>query len=487
MLSIPFYFPSMKRMAIGLIFVWLGGCHTGQTLHAPSEELRVGAGIPIGDLDPSSSSAGIGSNLMELVHPVIFRLSETGGIVPDFAKEIFWDSTKGKLRVVLNSDHADELIKAIKRIQALTGGHFQEGMRHLSSIEKKSSKEVIFHLEKPDRAFLFLFSILPIEAGSPKDSNIGPFELESNLPQELVLRRKVHSPDKVNRIRIKVIPSPRRAIRELVAGNIDLLIFASHGDYQVLDDLTELQVAELSTRMLYQVVQNRSSSKNHDDANLGKLNKIIDRDSLIKSLNPKEFTAAYHTIPPGDPLYKLKLNTASSDVSGERSIEQLNKTLSFLGFQSKDRSVARLLKRRMEELNIQLELRSMTPQEFESEIYLKKNFDWVLLPINIKDSLVTNYLAYHSPEGANSLNFSGYRNPDFDQLIEKARYAKDDFQAKTAFGQAIEKLVEQPPGLFLFWVKTPIVYRKSCSGFKLNAAEFFSSLKDVRCEPYAQN
>ena len=100
---------------------------------------------------------------------------------------------------------------------------------------------------------------------------------------------------------------------------------------------------------------------------------------------------------------------------------------------------------------------------------------------------MASYLIFHTPEGPNSLNVSGYSNPGFDAAIQKARFERDLAKSKQYFGEALRALMQDPPGLFLGWATTPLVYRKECSGFQSSMAEFFESLKDVQCAASVPN
>jgi len=465
---------------LGTFFI--SACHDITQQSQRSKDLVIATGIPIGDLSPYSSKAGIGSNLVELVYPTLFRMTGKMEISPELASQVVIRAGEKDVFVTLKSDSAESVKASVLKAKDSPGGHFQEGLKNLASVEVISPHELVFHLKIFDRAFLYLLSILPIQNFEDKSAPLGSFSLESIDKEQLLLKRIHDDSQKVNVISVRSIASPRRAIRELVAGNIDFLLSADQGDYKFLSDLEEFKVDEVSTGLLYALLENRDKYEGKSSLDWVEINRKIDRFDLLKNLGSGDLEPVGVPIP-GVLISKSDTSFKNNKESGLPKNEASNRTLTFLGHLTRDRQLARIMKRKFEDLGIQLTLKSLSPQEFEKEVFVDRKFDLVLFAINIKNPLMTHYLAFHSPEGSNSLNFWGYRNTKFDQLIESSRYEEDSFNADSYLQQAMQVLLEDPPGLFLFWVKTPVVYRKTCSGFDLNGNAFFSSLKDVRCAP----
>ena len=469
-----------------LPFLWLGlfftACHSSPAPNAPSKDLVLATGIPIGEMQPYSSREGIGSNLVDLLYRPLFRLTPEGAILPDLAKTVSWDDANQALRVELQSPAAEDVRRSVEKAKSLVGGGFYEALIHLEKVEVVSPREVLFKLQKFDRAFLSVVEHLPIVLFSQSPQTSGEFEIESATPEQVTLIRKQEAPGKMKKLRVQVISSPRRAIREMVAGNVDVLLLASRGDFEVLKDNPELKFGEMRTNIVYTVLENRNGKPSAAFADWATLSRLIDREALVASLSQEGVVPA---IDP-DPLSKEGIPSQGSPPPQGLTTKQ-RRVLSLLGEQPRDLLIARVLKRRLEEIGMELELRALDSRSFGEEVIFKKNFDLVLFPINIKDPIVTNFLAFHTAKGPNSLNYSGYSNPALDALLEAARYSRGDAEAKQSYRQAMQALREDPPGLFLFWLKMPIVYRQSCSGFKFSSNEFFSSLKDVRCEPSAAN
>lgn len=468
-----------------LVFISLVACQQQRAL-IPSKDLVVATIIPIGDVRPFTSRYGVGANLIDLLYRPLIKISDNGDVIPDLAQDFHWSEDYAFIKITLDPADVDNVLYTFDTVRKLKDSDYLESLKYLDSLERISPKVIHIKLKKFDRAFLNLLTQLPIISRA-EGRFTGDFSIESQESEKVVLKRQVWSENKVNRIIVKQMSSARKSIRELVAGNVDLTFLASEWDFKMLTDIQEIQVGALRSRMLYVVLQNFNKSA-QVSIPWAEINKKIDRKAIIAKMGEAGFTEAYLPIPPDDRFWGGS-NPSSKEnpgpMSGETKGDKVSATLSYLGKKSRDEHLALILKRHLEEMGIHIILKELTWETFLKELSEKK-FDWILFPYNFRDTLMENWW-FHSPEGQQSSYLSNYSNPRFDRFLEEARYSRDDTAAKTAFRNAMAELAEHPPGLFLFWLKTSIIYRKSCSGFKYNTNEFFSSLKDVRCEPSAAN
>lgn len=470
----------------------LAACHPPSSPNIPSKPLIIATSLPLGGVDPFKSRSGIGANIVELLYKPLFRIDAYANIRPEFAKEVLWkNDQKTELEILLNEDSAGDVKASVERARAMGSGDLFEGLKNLKNIEVNAPNKVHFKLNRYDRAFLVLLSQIPIVRFSETQMETGEFSVSKRDDTEIILTRKNPSLDKVNQIYFKVIPSSRRAMRELVAGNVDFIFFARESDFKVLSDIPEISLDQVKSRILYQVLENKNSKSAKYKINWNQLFQLLNNNNLFSEIGNKESALPAFPVPYEDSWYPAEgreINVSQDVVTGSGLRSRMQRSLSFLGEQSRDRRIARILKRSFEEIGVELILLDLSPGEFNRLIFVEKNFDLVLLPFNVKDTLVSNILVFQRPEGPNSLNFSNYSNHKVDQFLDLARYTSDDAEAKKHFSAAMHELRADPPGLFLFWLKIPIVMRENCSGYRFDTNnEFFSSLKDVRCEPSAAN
>ena len=477
MASTPFHFPNWIRyLVIGCCFGLACARHDAHT--ASKSQLSIASGIPFGDADPFSNRAGIGGNILELVYPLLFRLDAAGEPLLDMAESIEWSQSSPEIKLRLKTPDADAVIATFEKIKKLSGIHFLEGMNQIREIKKISDRELVFVLEKWDRQLIYTLSLMPI-LESPTKPDDARFSLAKHSDEEWLLSRAGGPKDGIKTIQFLAIPSSRRAIRELTAGKLDFVLLANSGDLSVLSNIPDLETAELRASLFYMLLENHRDNRSTTEDW-----KPINRKVLATLFEQKPAEGLYDK--PGYPFLD-EVNSPDEAVSEKSESHSGLRKISFLGVQSRDRWLARMLKRSLETEGWQVELQSLSPADFQNRVFQNYDFDLALMPISIKDPIVSAYILFHTASGPQTINISGYSNPAFDSAIEAARFAKDPAVAKQNFAKALAILFEKPPGLFLGWATTPLVYRKGCTGFKTNLVEFFESLKDVRCVVSAKN
>lgn len=472
--------------------ILLSGCNDRARVRPPSATLTLAATIPIGSIAPFSSRAGLGANLIELLYrPLIHLSSGDGRILPELAKVANWEVGETRFKILVSEEVVPDVEYTFEYLKTLPVPEFKEGLKNLEKLERTQRPgELVFHLRRFDRMFPFLLSQIPILSSDSKKTT-GDFIIASQKEDEVVLHRKTHSPNLVNQIIIRQIPSSRRIVRETVAGNVDMSFLTDDKTGLTLQELPNLGFGELKSTFLYFALINRNR---RDLANIPwkQLSSRLNREEMIRQLETTGLEPAAVPIHPEDPWFvdrKISDSSSSSSSGPGAEVDGSKRRLSlyYLELQPIVGRIALLLKRNVAEAGVELDVRQLSPEEFGKKILMEKDFDLVLLPYAIKNSLSSNYFVFHSAEGPGSVNLAGYHNLEVDKHLEDARYESNNEKAKAAFGSAVSAMIEDPPGIFLFWLKTPILYRKSCTGFKFNTNEFFSSLKDVRCEPSAVN
>ncbi len=463
-----------------LLFLSFFSCSPEENTEAPSRDFVIATGYPLGDLDPFSTT-GLGASLIELIHPSLFQFSKNQELIPQLVQEYHWNHEKTLLKVKLKGAWAQEVKNSFERAKNPQGGALGNLLEHLQEVRVDSPTEVTFFLKRFDRAFTLALSQLPIVMDQKKYSPLGSFLLQSHIPDQVVLERIQKSDKVVNRIVLKSIPNPRRALRDLVAGEVDLIFFMPTADFEVLGDIEEISQGQFETRILYFLLENRQ--KNSALFPWKFLNANYDRGLFLREQKIKEWIPAFHPLPEAEKTIISPLKLSNLQQARMPSYPPSTRTLSFLNLNPRDPQLARQLKRDFQERGVDLKLNPLSPSDFQERVFQKRDFDWVLMPVNIKDALLTLYLIFHSSGKVGGLNVSGYHHPEFDQAMEEARFSPDDLQSKQAFSRALQVLMEDPPGLFLYWMNTPVVYQRRCVGFHFNSNEFFSSLKEVRCDP----
>ncbi len=468
-----------------LAFSFLGSCHTDPKTQTFKNEIIIASGYPIGAIDPFTSGKGIGANLIELIYRPLFRIGSNNEIIPEYAQNVQWKNHGTILEITLDKSQIDDVTKTFQNsIQNNTGGfgHLNESLK---SIEQVSSTQLDLHFKNFDQGILYILSNLPMVEYTRPEKASGLFRNHQKNDSMVVLQRKSSSKDKVNQITFKNYPSTRRAIRDFVAGSVDFIISADETDFDVLKNLPEIDIAYLNTTLLYKLLKGPKYPAKQYKSTWAILQSNLFESHLFAD-EENRFVPAYLPVPKTLPWYEEVerfVRPGTTHINNFQTTLTSPQELNYLGSQAKDQKVALKLKRFLETYGYKIQLADLSSTDFEKKVFVDKNFSLALIPYAVKEPIFSNYLVFHTAEGNKSLNISGYSNPKLDALLEKARYNPNPEESKKAFFLAMQELMNNPPALFLFWVRTPLVYRKSCQGFSLDADKFFSSLKDVRCEP----
>jgi len=467
-----------------LSLVLFPSCHPEQKRSVLKNEILVASGFPIGKIDPFTTGKGLGANLIELIYRPLFRIGRDNEIVPEYAKNVKWKKNRTVLEVTLQNDQMEDVKKTIREsIQNQSSG-FGHLRQNLKSIQQTAPDKLEISFNKFDQGILYIFSNLPIVEYSHAEKETGPFRIQEQNDTLVILKRKTPDTYKINKITFKTYPSARRAIRDFVAGSVDFIISADETDFEVLNNLPEIEIAYLNTNLLYKVLKGPKYPNPNDSKSWQKLQYSLLEKKPFEELN-HQYISALFPVPKNSPRYD-EIEKSVLDIKPDSTpimdMPQTPLTLNFLDAQGKDQRIALKFKRFLEGKGYKIQLSGLNPSEFEKKVFIDRDFSLALIPYTVKDPVFSNYLVFHTPKGPGSLNISGYSNPKLDAHLEEARYNPDPAEAKEAFSLAMQELMKKPPALFLFWVRTPLVYRKSCRGFDLDADKFFSSLKDVTCE-----
>lgn len=476
----------MKTYFLLLLILFLVlGCEAKKSI-PPSEPLVMATSVHLGEVG-LYSYFGLAANLSDLVYRLLFFQDIGDKFVFDLAKKLEWNEDKTKLKVFLKEPWAEDVVQSVKGALKRDIAAFNEGYRTLRGMRVLAPDVVEFDLKRFDRIFLYSFLSIRIARLGQKDESTGPFRLAKQSSKEIILERRVPSPRKINQIIVRQIDSPRRAIRELVAGNVNVVFLVNPSDFDVIQDLPEIGIATTDVYLMYVLLENR---KKHHSSFWKEANRDFPREEFLKGQKYASFLKPAQVPVPDSLREKYGIKKKPSLTQPPLKPPQKNAEVRYLYYQttiSIDELLAKHVQRVLESWGQKVILRPLEPQEYENIVQKEKTFDLALVHWKISNPIEGNYIGLHSSAIEKGFNISSYSNPLLDQLLDKARYAWDEEEAEESFKIAMDYVLEDPPGIFLYWLQVPVLYRKNCSGFKINSLLFFSALKDMRCEPSAEN
>ena len=142
------------------------------------------------------------------------------------------------------------------------------------------------------------------------------------------------------------------------------------------------------------------------------------------------------------------------DTDGDGVLDKDGKPFSFtiLTNQGNEQraKAATIIQSRLKDVGVKVEIRAVEWAAFIKEFVDKGRFDAVLLGwTTIPDP--DAYDVWHSSQtGAGKLNFVGYKNPEVDEILDRARHSLDPAFRKPLYDRFQEILQEDQPYLFLY-------------------------------------
>lgn len=480
----------VKNLILSILILALClGCSYKAEKLLPSKPLVIAVSIPLGEIGPYTYE-GLAANLSDLVYQLLLYYQPNGELSFDYAlaKALQWNDDKTKLKVSLKAPLAESVVESFHKLRQKDlekFGPFFQGLKNLEAVRALSPTVVEFQLARFDRTFLYALPLIRVVDPNEADGASGPFRLLKQDENEIVLERKVFSPTKVNQIIARRVDSPRRSLRELVAGNVDIVALINQGDYEVLDNLEELELNVVNIELLYMLIENQAR---HKSPLWKQANQLFPREEFIEIHGYKNLRVGRDSIPKNQRAkHGIQEDWVSKGAVGDFKPSPKERKLSFRTTNTMDLLLAKYVQRTLQNWGMNIVLNPVTPPEYHREVYQERSFDLSLIMIRMSQVLMTHYIYFHSNGIGGGQNYASYSNPLLDKLLDKARYALDDDEAKENFKLAMKYFWEDPPGIFLYWLQVPLLYRKSCSGFEPESHIFFLSLENARCEPSVEN
>ena len=125
-----------------------------------------------------------------------------------------------------------------------------------------------------------------------------------------------------------------------------------------------------------------------------------------------------------------------------------------------------IIQRRLKEIGIKVNIEVIEWSVFVSEFIDKRNFEAVLLGWSLSRDPDCYDIWHSSKTKEGEFNFVGYRNPQVDDLIVKARKTFDQTQRSKYYNQIHEIIYEQQPYMFLYVPDGLSVVQRRFKGIK---------------------
>ncbi|MGI5920746.1 MAG: ABC transporter substrate-binding protein [Syntrophomonadaceae bacterium] len=349
-----------------------------------------------------------------------------------------------------------------------------KGAGDISGIQVKDDQTIKIFFTQPHRAFIYcltnpMFWITDVAANPEKTilpPGTGPFILKEIKDQNVLLVRndKYHRGlPKLAAININLYESDEDAFKDYQAGKIDFLDSVPFGEIKNLKKSEEYKDRLITKPLLetYFLGFNINREPYIDNYLLRRaINYAIDREAIIKQLNGGElYRPLKSVIPMGLAGYNKQLRGYSYDPEKAQSLlDQAGYpngeglpvlTLSY-NSNPGHQLIAEIIAGQLAEVGIAVQLQEVDWSYYQKQLAkMDVSFFRVGWQPDYPDPDNFLYSLFHSSQMGIS-NYSGYRNPQVDKLINQSRMEPDTGKRLKMLNRAEQIIIDDAPCVWLF-------------------------------------
>ncbi len=471
-------------------------------------------------INPLLTSTTLSARLSEIIFDGLIRLDDRFEVRPHIAES--WERSKDGMiwtfhlrqgvtfhdGVELTAEDVAYTFQMIKEYQERIPFAFV--FQDVTGIEVKDKYTLQVRLRKPIASFLqtLFMGILPKHILDGQDLmktpfnqhpiGTGPFQLKSWSEKEIILEAN-HSyflgRPYLNQIRVIVYLSREAAWAKLISGEVDFFPYLTPENYEVLKQVPNFSFHSIPMPYYYVVAFNLREEIFRDQRVRQALNYAVDKDEIVaKVLQDQGQVAAGTVFPsswiynpevrpyPYDPQKALTLlkEAGWEDHDGDHFLDKDGKLFEFTvhvnaGDDLKQKAVL-FIQQYLLDIGIKTHVRIF--EAANTGFLFKKQFQSCFLEIQAWGDLDLSYLNWHSSQIKNGFNVFSYQNKQVDQLLEESRVAFDQEKRKRLYFAFQEKILKDPPGIFLFWTNYLVGIHQRFKGAQISPVGPFANIRE---------
>jgi len=392
---------------------------------------------------------------------------------------------------------AEDVVATIARIQdKATGSTARVNFEIVESMKALDPLTVQFQLKSPYAGFAELFGerqarIVPrdaIDTLASKPVGTGPFEFVSFAPGDrIVLKRNANYFEpglpKLDEVIVRILPESAAQVAALTTGELDLVWNLPLEAIDKVKGDPKLKIDSVPTSTWDGVIMN-NTVKPFDDPRVRKaVAMALDKQAITQIALFGNGTPTHSPIPPSHPYYNKDLKIAKGDPAGAKKLlaeagypNGFEVTLHTPAGRATRERLGLAVRELLKPAGITVNVQRVPFDVFLKDIEGKAGFyiDGFFSRPTIDTSV---YPWYHSRGSWNTALWS-YSNPKMDTLLDGARQAKSEDEAKALYTQVQALAVEDSPGVIPYVINHINGLSAKVHGFHSHPMMFLD-LRDV--------
>lgn len=296
---------------------------------------------------------------------------------------------------------------------------------------------------------------------------------------------------KLDRILYKVVPDSNIMLVQLKSGEIDIVSNIAFGQLDQISNLEGRQTV-ITPNMIWEHLDFNLDNPLFQDVRVRQAITLgIDKPAIITNVLKNVATPAVGDQSPLSWGYNTGLKQDVRDVNAARALlveagwalgedgifakgkTKLSFMISFPGGNKSRETVARVITQQLKEIGIAVEIKGIESKVFFETVLKKRDFEtamyaWVT-DVDPDDSNLWHSKKIPSPNNAyDGKNYSGWRNPEVDALIEQATWTIDTEGRKQRYFRIQELIVQECPVVSLYYRSNIDVIKNTVVNYRPN-------------------
>ena len=428
--------------------------------------------------------------------------------------------------------------KAVKKPE--NKGRYYSSFEFVENIRGIDRYTIEIILKKPYVSFLYGLEvgILPKHILQGKDLHntefnehpigTGPYKLQKWSESEIILKANkdyFNGRPYLNKVVIRNFPNQKVMWARLMRGEIDFAPAITPSDYEIIKSIPFFKTYSVLKPYYYMIAFNlmsntrffglRSQNNNMDggyserseESNLKDnifkdkrvrqaLNYAIDKEKVIKEvLNGMGRVSAgtiyplswayYRDIKPYsyNPQKALKLlkEAGWEERDNNHILDKNGRELKFTVLINKGDEIkvksARLIQEQLLDIGVKLDVELIDLASLNTRLF-QRDFESHFPEIASINNPDINYILWHSSQISDGFNMFSYKNQRVDELLDKGRTTFDKEKRKEYYIDFQKEILDDPPGIFLFWTEYLIGINERFKDVKVDWRGTFANITE---------
>ncbi len=472
-------------------------------------------------INPILTSGSISAILLGIIFDGLIKIDENGEIKPDLAES--WEISEDGLEWIFHlrkgvkfHDGVEFTAKDVKFtfdkfIKYRERSAYSSSFKLMDRVTIIDQYAIKIYLLKASPSFLSGLNVGIIPKHLLEKENLetskfnynpigtGSFKLKSLSDKEIILeanKQYFKGRPYLDGIIVKIFENQKVAWVKLMSGEVDFIYLLDPRKYDITKKVSSIKFYTYLHPYYYFIGLNHENEIFKDKRVRQALNYAVDKEEIINKVLKGQGRICSGTIYPNSWAYnpnikpypynpekalRLLKEAGWEDTDNDHILDKNEKKFSFSLYLNEGDDMlmqcALLIQQFLLDIGVEITVEVIPVFNFIANLN-NKNFESGLMYIISGNEPDNNYIVWHSSQIEEGKNVFSYRNQKVDRLLEEGRTTLNQAKRKEIYYQFQREMLEDPPGIFLFWREELSGIHKRFRGIKIDPMEILRNVHE---------